>query len=95
VSVKERLKRQERRITGGVVLADDGEPVIFVDGWQGYQYNGLFYPDLKALDPGTYQVVEGPPIPFEMIWDEEKTWPEALEAMQARGEIYRPLEARP
>ena len=71
-----------------VVLADGGQPVIYVEG-QGYQFEGLFYPDLKSLDPGTYQVLEGPPVPFEMFWDEGKTWLEALEAMKDRGEIYK------
>ena len=96
MSVKDRLRRQERRISGGVTLADDGQPVIFVEG-QGYQFNGLFYPDLKALDPGKYQVLAGPPIPFEMFWENEQglTWPAMLQAMIARGELYRQVEARP
>lgn len=78
-----------------VVLADGGQPVIKTA--QGYQHNGLFCESLKALDPGVYQVLEGPPIPFGMVWENEQglTWPEMVEAMKDRGEIYRPIEARP
>lgn len=93
-NIKQRVAKVEQKRHGGVTLADDGQPVIFVEG-QGYQFNGLFYPDLKALDPGKYQVLAGPPVDFALTWDEEIPWPAAIQAMIDRGEFYRPLEARP
>ena len=75
---------------GSVIRAAGGQPVIFVEG-QGYQFEGLFYPDLKDLDPGVYQVLEGPPIPFGMFWDNDEglTWAAMIQAMRDRGEIYK------
>ncbi|TSA06543.1 MAG: hypothetical protein D4R73_11120 [Deltaproteobacteria bacterium] len=91
-SIKQRLAAVEHKRHGGVVLAPDGEPVIKTA--QGYQYNGLFYESLKDLDPGTYRLIEGPPVPFGMFWENAQglTWPAMIQAMINRGEIYKIVE---
>ena len=72
-----------------VILADGGQPVIKTA--QGFQYDGLYFKSLKSLDPGVYQVLEGPPIPFGMFWDNDEglTWAAMIQAMRDRGEIYK------
>jgi hypothetical protein len=64
---------------GGVVISPNApEPVIMTA--KGYQYNGLFYADLKDLDPGTYRLVDGEPVSFDVFWESGKSWAELVEA---------------
>lgn len=89
-NIKQRLAKVEHQRGGGVVLSPSGAPVIHVEG-QGYQFNGLFHERLADLDPGVYQVLEGPEVDFALVWDHNTPWPEAIVAMQERGAEYRPI----
>jgi hypothetical protein len=78
MSLRQRLADVERKRSGGVVLADDGAPVIQTP--DGLQFNGYFVGRLKDLDPGKYRLVEGPPVSFDDFWESGKSWTELVEA---------------
>lgn len=92
MSVKDRLRRQERRISGGVRLTPTGAPVIQTES--GLQFNGYFVESLKCLDPGKYQLLFGPEVPFNDFWDwtddEGLTWPAIVQRMVDNGAEYQP-----
>jgi hypothetical protein len=93
MTMEKRLRKQEHRRGGGVVIVPDGGlPVVFVEG-EGYQFDGLFYFDWKNLSAGQYCLLEGPPVDFSLTWDYEKPWLEALEIMKKKGAIYNPISA--
>ena len=67
------------------------EPVIVTEAGH-FQHNGICLENLQDIGGGPFCLLTGPAIDFDSweTWHESGlTWAEMIQAMRARGEIYK------